>query len=67
MTYEVVVGNIGAISAKNRDDAVKTFREYVKQSKSGYGRVSGEAVCIMEDGEPMPNFDYPGKLDLDSN
>jgi transcriptional regulator of NAD metabolism len=67
MKYEVVVGNIGTISAKDRNDAIKTYREYVKQSKCGKGRAAGEAVCIIEDGEPMPKFDYLGTLNLNED
>lgn len=52
--YQVVVGNIGTVySGLNLDEAIRTFHEYVRQSRSGYGRAAGESVVIMKDGEPM--------------
>ena len=50
--YEVVVGNIGTVySGRNGFEANKTFGAYVSQSKSNYGRASGESVVLFKDGE----------------
>lgn len=52
--FEVIVGNIGSVyRGDNHKEAVATFREYKKQSQSNSGRASGEAVTLMEDGEPI--------------
>ena len=45
--YVVNVGNVGNIECKNKVEAVNTFAEYVKQSKSDYGRPSGEDVTLF--------------------
>ena len=50
--YEVLVGNIGNVYSGNGTEARRVFADYVKQSKSGYGRAAGEDVTIMRDGEP---------------
>jgi len=49
--YEVNVGNIRNISCGSYKEAVKTFDEYVQQSKSDSGRASGENVFLFVDGE----------------
>jgi hypothetical protein len=50
--WEVVVGNIGSVYRGGRsDEAVSTYREYVKQSQSGRGRAGGEPVTLFRDGE----------------
>lgn len=60
-TYGVTVGNIGnALNTTNFREAQKTFTEYVKQSKTGYGRAAGEEVILWRDGEPFK--EYGGKL-----
>lgn len=46
--YEIVVGNIGVLSITNLKEAKKVYREYVKMSKSGCSRASGEDVCLMK-------------------
>jgi hypothetical protein len=56
--YIVNVGNIGNIQCKNKKEALKTFNEYVRQSKAGYGRAGEENVCIIEDGEPSLTYDF---------
>ena len=57
--YEVIVGNIGTVyDGDNSDEAVLHYHGYVRQSKSGMGRAGNETVVIMEDGEPMPEYDY---------
>jgi hypothetical protein len=66
ITYDVIVGNIGTVhSGRNLRAAERVFREYVKDSKRGYGRAAGEAVTIMRwyrgAGDVMA--EYPGTLE----
>jgi len=61
--YFVSVGNIGNITEENMKDALKTYNEYVKQSKSNYGRAGGEDVALFVDGEPVK--EYFGTLNRD--
>jgi hypothetical protein len=50
--WEVIVGNIGSVyRGESSDEAVSTYREYVKQSQSGRGRAGGEPVTLFRDGE----------------
>lgn len=63
--YSVNVGNIGNIEVSSLKEAKDTYKEYVEQSKSGYGRASGESVCIFKNGELMDEYDYIGANDND--
>jgi len=54
--YEVIVGNIGTIfdetgGARVKWNAKKAYLHYVEASLAGTGRVGGEGVVLMEDGE----------------
>ena len=49
--YVVSVGNIGNIQEPNKKEAVKTYNEYVRQSKSNYGRAAGESVTLFMNDE----------------
>lgn len=50
--YEVVVGNVGNVhTGPYLKNALKAFREYVNQSKSGCGRAGGEDVTLFDRGE----------------
>lgn len=50
--FEVIVGNIGTVIATDvRTEAESVFRDYVDQSRSSYGRTSGEHVTMLSDGE----------------
>ena len=50
--FEVIVGNIGCVyRTSNRRDAADRYKQYVKQSKAGYGRAAGEPVTLFTDGE----------------
>lgn len=52
MNYEILVGNIGCVYVgESKTEASEYYREYVSQSKNGYGRASGEPVSLWEDGE----------------
>ena len=58
--YAVIVGNLGTVfDGANQRKAIRAFREYVSQSKAGYGRASGENVTLTRDGEPMREFFHP--------
>ena len=65
MKYEVIVGNIGTVhEGQSGSEAKRVFAEYKDQSKSGYGRASGESVTILEDGEPiLEHFGEQDKLE----
>ena len=55
--YEVIVGNIGTVySGPNGFEAHTKFQVYAGQSKTGYGRASGEDVTIMRNGEPIKEY-----------
>ena len=50
--HTVIVGNIGTVVGDGTyTEALAAFREYRRQSKSGHGRASGEAVTWMKDNE----------------
>mgnify|MGYP001497716173 CR=1 FL=1 len=56
-TYSVIVGNIGTVySGTNLRNARFHAREYVDQSKRGYGRASGESVTVMQDDEILDEY-----------
>ena len=64
MKYEVIVANIGTVySGTCRKTAKSIWNGYLKQSKANYGRAGGENVCMMENGEILPSFDYIGHLE----
>jgi hypothetical protein len=49
--YQVIVSNIGNVyDGSDFKVATDTYREYLAQSKDGYGRASGESVVLLEDG-----------------
>ena len=56
--FEVIVGNIGTVyDGDNRGLADQDFAAYVRLSKAGYGRASGEDVTLFVDGEPEMEHD----------
>lgn len=60
--WQVVVGNIGTVyEGTNGFEALKTFRSYVKDSRTGYGKASGETVTMFKNGEI--HRDYIGTID----
>jgi hypothetical protein len=61
MKYTLNVGNIGNIDYSNKKEAVKDFKEYVNQSKSGKGRAAHEAVILFKGDNII--MEYPGDLD----
>lgn len=51
-TYKVIVGNIGTVcDTDSFAEATGEYEEYVRFSKEGIGRSSGESVTLFEDGE----------------
>ncbi len=59
-TYEVVVGNIGTVySGHSQSEANAKFDFYVADSKTGIGRSGGESVYLMEDCEPVREYQGP--------
>ena len=57
--WTVVVGNLGVVyDGPNGFTARQKYVEYVKLSKSGYGRVAYEAVQLLYDDELDSEF-YP--------
>lgn len=50
MSWQVVVGNIGTVyDGNSQDEAIKTYNEYVAQSKERKGRAAGESVVLFRD------------------
>ena len=59
--WAVIVGNIGNVySGPDEKMARATYKEYVDQSHRQYGRAAGEDVTLMQDGEPVQ--EYQGKF-----
>lgn len=57
--YEVIVGNIGIVyTGPSLIEAKTAFVTYQEQSEKGIGRTAGESVTVMQDGEPMHEYDY---------
>lgn len=62
--FTVVVTNLGTLlSTPNEPLAYKTFKEYVKISKSGRGRAGGESVVLFDkDGEIIMEYEGGSSL-----
>ena len=61
--YEVIVGNIGCVYHDNNwnnpnvnMEVLEVFKEYIVMSKSKAGRVSGEPVWLLVNGELVEEF-----------
>ena len=55
--YEVIVSNIGTVwTGNNPVDANREYGECVLASKQGAGRIGGESVTLMENGEPIKEY-----------
>lgn len=49
---EVYVGNIGCVySGRDEAETQRVMGEYIRQSRTGYGRAAGESVTLFVDGE----------------
>lgn len=60
VTYQVIVGNIGTVyGGTDKEDAESNFNVYVEQSKSRSGRVGGEQVTLLKDGELAKEYTGP--------
>jgi len=67
MKYELYVGNIGCVHRGNDGlVALGEFDEYVKLSKSEYGRASNEEVTLFKDGELIKEY-IPDYDDVSEN
>lgn len=56
--YTVIVGNLGTVHEDNaRHLALIAFREWQLMSKAKFGRGAGEPVTLMEDGEPIKEYE----------
>jgi len=61
--YQVIVGNIGAVyDGPSKHEGLKTYHEYVDKSRCQRGRAAGEAVTLMEDGNPY--MEHQGRMHL---
>jgi hypothetical protein len=57
MEYCVIVGNCGTVlTTTNKMKAEKSFKAYMYDSEDGIGRVGGEEVTLMGDGEIIRSF-----------
>lgn len=55
--WEVIVGNVGCVySGPDETEARNAFDNYTTASDLGKGRVAGEDVTLMKDGEPEAEF-----------
>lgn len=62
--YRVIVGNVGTVhDSLDRQAAENCYFEYVTRSSTGYGRVAGEPVSLLQDGEPIK--EYSGTIERD--
>ena len=51
-TWEVIVDNVGTVFiGEDGFNAIKTYNECVSLSKEKYGRMSGENVYLIKNGE----------------
>ena len=63
-SFQVVVGNIGHVfDGSNYMQARAAYAEYVRQSKSGYGRAAGEPVTLFHKGEIKAEYFAPNTED----
>lgn len=65
MKYTVNVGNIGNIEFTNKKKATEAYNEYVRQSKTNYGRAAGEPVYLLDTETGDSIKEYPGTIDQD--
>ena len=62
--YTVVVGNVGTICETISERmAWRDYGQYAAMSLASYGRVSGESVTLLRDGEIMAEM--VGQYDID--
>ena len=60
--YALCVGNLGIVELPDcrPSSSRELYHEYVQLSKDGYGRIAGEDVALLEDGEPI--LEYSARL-----
>jgi hypothetical protein len=55
--FEVIVGNIGMVySGSDMELSNRMFEDYAIMSKLGSGRVAGENVALLQDGECIRSY-----------
>lgn len=54
--WTVIVSNVGLVYTGNMGQAKRYFAEYVTQAKYEGGRMGGESVTLMKDGEPFEEY-----------
>ena len=64
--HTVIVGNLGTVVHDGTwKEAKAAFFEYRKLSKANYGRVAGESVTWLRDGDVY--FEYVGPLEKEKH
>jgi hypothetical protein len=62
MQYQVIVSNCGTVlTTTDKMKAEKTYKDYMYDSDDGVGRVGGEEVTLMGDGEVIRSFNPENK------
>lgn len=57
MEYSVIVSNCGTVlTTTDKMKAEKAFKAYMYDSEDGIGRVGGQEVTLMGDGEIIRSF-----------
>jgi len=68
MTWQVIVGNIGTVyDGDDAKSAMRTYLEYIDQSKLVYGRASGENVVLLNGGDVLDSYDPTSLQDILDN
>ena len=63
-SYEVIVGNIGTIyDGHDETEARRIYAVYLAQSQANYGRAAGESVTLMQNGEPLQEYQSTGETE----
>ena len=65
-TYEVIVGNVGAMEYTDFKLAKECYVTYVYLSKNGETRAAGEPVTLLKNGEIMAEH-LPENVDGEGN
>ena len=57
--YQIIVGNLGmVVDTQIYSYAISSFNDYRAMSQSGKGRVGGESVTLIVNGEPDPRHTH---------
>jgi len=56
--FEVVVGNVDVVwRGSSHKMGAAEFNEWVENSQRGIGRAAGESVTLLENGEPIREYE----------